>query len=228
MLVSDFTDCEKPVTNDIAHAYLGLVKYAIGRHDQPILRARGYLVAGMLSQGYSPACELLDSAIESVTSDTPELVQVACIKALEGFIKSGHVPLERQLSIVHAIQQFLETKDLTELEDADDLLVTLLDSLRAAINMDRRLAIQPDSQAIDLLFLIAKHGASNFQVTMLVCEAFEEVVQTLTETASYNNYTALCAKVLPSLTGAFDVANMTQNDPLVTVCQVSCQDADVQ
>lgn len=214
MLVSDFQDCAKPVPDDIANAYLELVNFAINRQDEPILRARGYLVAGMLSQGFQPAAALLDRTIESITRESSELVQVACVKAVEGFIKSGHVSYDRQGPVIAAIQQFLEGKDLTELEDADDLLVTLLDTLRSAINMEKTIAIRPDSNAIDLLFLIAKHGASNFQVTMVVCEAFEQIAESVNDASSY---TALCTKVLPSLTGAFDVAHMTQNDPLVTV-----------
>lgn len=214
MLVSDFQDCSKPVPDEIAQAYLELVNYAINRQEEAILRARGYLVAGMLSAGFSPAAALLDRTIESITREPSELVQVACVKAVEGFIKSGHVPQDRQIPIVAAVQQFLEAKDLTELEDADDLLVTLLDTLRSAINMDKRIAVHIDSKAVDLLFLIAKHGASNFQVTMVVCEAFEDIARSLTDTSSY---TALCTKVLPSLTGAFDVADMTHDDPLVTL-----------
>ncbi len=112
------------------------------------------------------------------------------MKAIEGFIKSG-VPLDRQPLIVNAIQNFLSSKDLTELNDADDLLVTLLETLRTAIRMDIRIAIQPDSKAIDLLFLIGKHGASNFQVTMIVNEALEDIVSVLTDSASY---TALCTE----------------------------------
>ncbi|KAK3378686.1 armadillo-type protein [Lasiosphaeria ovina] len=212
-LLNDFQDCDKLVPSGIAGAYLELVNYAISRQDEPILRARGFLVAGVLCQSYQPATALLDRAIESTTMDSSELVQVSCVKAIEGFIATG-IPADRQLSIILAIQNFLEAKDLTELEDADDLLVTLLETLRQAISMDMRIAIQPDSKAIDLLFVIAKHGASNFQVTMIVCETFESVVKTLSETAAY---TALCAKVLPSIIGAFDVANMTQDDPLVTL-----------
>lgn len=213
-IASDFQECDKEVPAAIAEAYMELVNYSINRQDEGILRARGYLVAGMLSKGYSQACGLLDQAIEAVTRETSELVQVACVKAIEGFIQSGHIPQDRQTPIIHAIQQFLEAKDLTELEDADDLLVTLLETLRTAISMDRRIAVHGDNKAIDLLFLIAKHGASNFQVTMLVRESFEDIAQTLTDSASY---TALCTKVLPSLTGTFDVANVTQNNPLVTV-----------
>ena len=49
---------------------------------------------------------------------------------------------------------------------------------------------------------------------MLICEAFEDLVRAMPDPASYQ---ALCQKVLPSLTGAFDVANVTSDDPLVTV-----------
>ena len=49
---------------------------------------------------------------------------------------------------------------------------------------------------------------------MLICEAFEDLVRVMPDPASYQ---ALCQKVLPSLTGAFDVANVTSDDPLVTV-----------
>lgn len=212
-LVGDLQDCCKPVPSEICAAYLELVQYAVNRQDEPILRARGYLVAGVLSRSFPPASALLDRAIEAMTREPSELVQVACVKAMEGFIKAGVTP-ERQGAVILAIQQFLEAKDLTELEDADDLLLTLLDTLRCAINMDIRIAIQPDNKAIDLLFIIAKHGASNFHVALVVCEAFEEIVRPLTDSASY---TALCTKVLPSLLGAFDVANVIEDDPLVTV-----------
>ncbi|KAK0636657.1 armadillo-type protein [Bombardia bombarda] len=212
-ILSDFHECDKEVPAEIANAYLELVNYAISRQDEPVLRARGFLVAGTLAQSYPPAIGLLDRAIESMSRETSEIVQVSCVKAVEGFIRAGIQP-DRQVPVILAIQHFLEAKDLTELEDADDLLVTLLETLRAAISMDIRIAIQPDSKAIDLLFLIAKHGAANFQVGQIVCEAFEDVVQTLTDPASY---TALCGKVLPSITGAFDVANVTQDDPLVTL-----------
>ncbi|KAK3389378.1 armadillo-type protein [Podospora didyma] len=212
-ILSDYQDMDKQVPPEIAHAYLELVNYAIGRQDESNLAARGFLLAGVLSQSYQPATALVDRTIESMTNDDTELVQVACIKALDGFITAG-IPADRQVPIVLAVERFLESKDLTDLEDADDLLVTLLETLRAAITMDVRIAIHPDSKAIDLLFLIAKHGAANFQVTMIVNEAFEQVVRTLTDSASY---TALCAKVLPSITGAFDVATMTHDDPLVTM-----------
>lgn len=157
---------------------------------------------------------ILDHTIQSVSNDSCELVQVACIKAIESFVTSGHVPADRQVPMLVAINSFLDGKDMTELEDADDLLVTLVESLRAVIQIDPRIIIASDIKSLDSLFLIAKHGASNFQVTYMVTEAFEDLVSTLSDSASY---AALCAKVLPTIAGAFNVADMTQDDPLLTL-----------
>jgi len=213
-IIRDFQDCQKAVPEEICFYYLELVHHAISSAEEPILRARGFIVAGNLSISYPAALGLFDRAIQAITQDESELVQVSCVKALEGFIEAG-IPADRQAAIITAIQTFMEAKDLTELEDADDLLVTLLETLRTTIMMDLRIAIATTSPAIDLLFTIAKNGAANFQVTMIVCEAFEEIARNMKGAAPY---TALCAKVIPLITGAFDVANVLEDNPLVTVC----------
>ncbi|KAI9053125.1 hypothetical protein LZ554_003392 [Drepanopeziza brunnea f. sp. 'monogermtubi'] len=212
-LLSDFLDVEKAVTPEIANAYMPLVDYAINRSDEPLFRARGYLVAGILVQSIPEvALSLLDRTIKGVNGDDSEVVKVACIKALQGFVQARTVPADRQVPIIACISEYLYSKDLTDLEDADDLLVTLVETLRTAIQIDPRITVQSDSGALDLLFVLAKHGAANFQLTMLVSESFEEIVSSLSRSPAY---TALCAKVLPSLTGAFDVGDMTGDDPLV-------------
>lgn len=213
-LMNDFLDVEKKVAPEVAAAFLGLIDYSINRADEPLLRARGYLVAGVLVQNIPDvALGLLDRTIKGVNSDDSEVVKVACIKSIQGFVKARTVPADRQVPMVGSISEFLYSKDLTvDLEDADDLLVTLVESLRAAISLDPTITITGDSGALDLLFVLAKHGAANFQLTMMVSETFEEIVGSL---AGGDSYTALCAKVLPSLTGAFDVGNMTRDDPLV-------------
>ncbi|CAJ2502053.1 Uu.00g049060.m01.CDS01 [Anthostomella pinea] len=217
MLVSDFLDCDEPVPAELGQAYLDLVNYAINRPDEPLLRGRGYLVAGILAQCNETAASLMERTIDAITAEESELVQVACIKAVEGFITSqsdqiaGNVQI--QAKVVGAINQWISAKDMTDLEEADDLLVTLAETLRAAINIDKAVSVSPDVPALDLLFLIAKHGSTNYQVTMLICEAFEDIVQTMSDPASYH---ALCQKVLPSLTGAFSVADVTSDNPLVT------------
>ncbi|KAH8681548.1 putative importin beta-5 subunit [Xylariales sp. PMI_506] len=213
MLLSDFLDMGKTVPAEISQAYLELVNYAVNRPTESILRARGYLVAGMLAQCNGLAGGLADQTINAIGAEESELVQAACIKAVEGFIKGGAIQQDGQAKVVHAISSWIGSKDMTDIEDADDLLVTLAETLRAAINIDKRITVSAEVPALDLLFLIAKHGASNWQVTMLICESFEDIVQSMSDPAAYQ---ALCAKVLPSLTGAFDVANVTSDNPLVT------------
>ncbi|PQE03651.1 importin-beta domain-containing protein [Rutstroemia sp. NJR-2017a BBW] len=212
-LTNDFLDVEKPIAPEVAGSFLGFIDYAINRPEEPLLRARGFLVAGILVQMLPDvALGLLDRTIKAVNLDEAEVVRVACIKALQGFIKAHTVPADRQAPIIACISDFLYSKDLTDLEVADDLLVTLVESLRSAIGLDTRITLSGDGGALDLLFLLAKHGASNFQLTMLVTEAFEEIVTTLAGSEAFG---ALCSKVLPSLTGAFDVGNMTDDDPLI-------------
>lgn len=114
-----------------------------------------------------------------------------------------------------AISHYMQNKDPEDLESYEELVVTLAESIRLAINLDPRVVIQaPDVQSVNLLFAIIKHAAANFHAIMIVNESFEDIVSALSDTASY---TALCAKVLPTLMAAFDTAAVTENDPLVTV-----------
>lgn len=215
MLVSDLMDLEKTVPAEICQVYLQLVEFAIAQPGSPLLQARGYLVGGLLAQCYTPAIQLFDRAIIAISQATSELVQVACVKAIEGFIKSNQASPDRQVPIIQAIEGFINSKDLTDLEGADDLLVTLAETLRAAINMNKAIVIASDIKSLDLLFTIARHGATNFQVTMLANEAFEDVVRALSDSTSY---AALCAKVIPTLNGFFSYSDMTKDEPLITVC----------
>ncbi|KAK4640644.1 hypothetical protein QC761_600800 [Podospora bellae-mahoneyi] len=215
-LFNDFYDCEKNIPLDMSHAWLELVNYAIGRQDLPMLRARGYLVAGALARTFEPALGLLDAVITAMNQDESELVQVACVKAVEGFIIGG-APIEAQVPIIVAIQQFLESKDMSDLDDAEDLLVTLLDTLRSAFKMDYRIVLSPESKALDLVFLVVKHGAANLQVDGLVNDIFYELAERIQQIEDPALYTALCSKALPSITSTFDVANLTQDEPLVTI-----------
>jgi hypothetical protein len=214
-LLNDFLDVDKQVSPEVAGSYLGLIDYAINRPEEQLLRARGYLVAGILVQSLPEVPQvLLDRTVKGVNGDNSEVVNVSCIKSIQGFIKANSVSSDKQIGIVDTISEFLNSRDLTDLEDADDLLVTLVETLRAAIGLDPMIAIAGDRGALDLLFVLAKHGASNFQLTMLVSEAFEDIVEAL---AGPDTYTPLCEKVLPSLTGALDVGNVTQDDPLIKV-----------
>ncbi|KOS23215.1 Importin subunit beta-5 [Escovopsis weberi] len=213
MLAMDFQDVNKDIPEAVASAYLELVDFCVNRSSEPLLKARGYLIAGILGRCFQPPPNLLDHITAAIANDDSEVVQVACIKAIEGLIDSGNVPAERQVPVIMAIQSYMNGKDHEELEDADELLVTLGETLRAAITLESSVVLSNTIPAIDLLFLLAKLGASNFQVTMLISEAFEEIVCNLSEAPSFG---VLCGKVLPTLTEAFNSPNLAQNDPLIT------------
>lgn len=220
-IMNDFLDVDKSVPAQVASAYLEFIDYSVQRQEEYLLRARGFLVAGILVQTVTdesfPTLALLDRTISAINDDESEVVKVACIKAVQGYIKAPtSVPADRQIPICVAVSDFLNAKDLTELEEADDLLVTLVESLRAAVQLDPVISIAPGSGVLDLIFLLAKHGAASFQLTMLVNETFEDIVTTLSS-MGVQAYTSLCEKVLPSLTGAFDVGNMTEDNPLTTL-----------
>lgn len=215
MLATDLQECDKEIPTPILQGYLELVNYAISRTEQPLLQARGYLVSGTIAKGFPPALALLDHTINAIQSDPSELVQVACIKALENYVRSGAVPADRQLHILGAVEGFLNGRDLQDIEDADDLLVALTESLRAAIGLNRSVVLAPEVKSLDLLFLVAQHGAQNYQVTMLVNEVFEEIVQELATNST--SYATLCTRVLPTMTGALNYGEMAQNEPLITL-----------
>lgn len=228
-LCNDFLDVDKHIPDAIASAYLQFVDYAINNSEQYLLRARGYLVAGVLAQTVEseafPALALLDRTIKAVHEDESEVVKIACVKAIQGYMKSDNsIPANRQLPIAAAISEFMNEKDLTELDGSDDLLVTLVETLRAAIQLDPSIAIAPGSGVLDLLFLLAKHGASSFQLTMMVNETFEEIVDALASRGADGGvaaYYALCEKVIPSLTGALDVGSLTDDNPLtILACEL--------
>jgi hypothetical protein len=67
-----------------------------------------------------------------------------------------------------------------------------------------------------LLFSVASQGASNFQITMLVTETFEEVAQSISA-GGIESSSLLASKVLPTLMGAFDVASLTEENALANL-----------
>ncbi|OAQ90061.1 importin beta-5 subunit [Purpureocillium lilacinum] len=225
MLLSDFQDLGKPVQPAMAADYFQMIDYTIKTATAPFLRARGFLAAGMLGRSFQlpsiqpnptdPAIPLLDHMIASVTAEESEVVQVACVKALEGLVSAEQVGLDKQGPIIAAIHNYLDNKDPADIEETDELLVTLSEALRAVVGMDPKIALSSEYQPLDMLFMLAKVGTSNFQVTMLVTETFEEVVKALAGDGPA--FSALCTKSLPTLTGAFDVGPLTDDNPLVTI-----------
>lgn len=143
-----------------------------------------------------------------------EVVKVSCLRILQEYMKSlpaSQAP-DFQKQVVAAIAKFITNLDLEELkESGDDLLDTLVETLRDAIMAAPEHCL--DHPALDILFTLASQGANSFATTMLVNEAFESITSAMAS-LGLESYTKLCAKVLPTLTGALDVAGMTDQAAL--------------
>ncbi len=216
-LLSDFQDVDKQIGSEAASGYVDFIRYAMQQPDA-FLRARGYLVAGSLTRTSGDALQalatsFLDACLQAIPNDESDVVQVSCIRAMQFYLQalphSTTQPL--QSNIITSISNYLAAQDLHELADSDDLMVTLVETLRDAILIDTRICITDNG--LDTLFRVASCQPNNFQLTMLVVETFEDVTQSIARMGG-DAYIQLCTKVLPSLTGAFDVGTLTEENAL--------------
>lgn len=186
-----------------------------------LLRARAFAASGSLTrtadEHFVPkATEYLNLAIQTFSAtEAPDLIRVACIRALQDLVEGlpAHVTQPVQESVINAISNYIATQDLSD-PDADDLKVSLIETLRATIMVE--VACTFTTPAVDILFAIASHGAANFQVSLLVTETFEGVVSSVSRRGP-EPYALLCAKTLPPLTGAFDVGSLTEESSLTNL-----------
>lgn len=157
--------------------------------------------------------EFAQQSLNAINKDSSDTVKVSCIRALQEYLKA--LPSSRarefQVQTVAAISSFLSSQDLSDIKESEDLLDTLVETLRDAIMADPSLCLE--HPALDVLFTMASYGASSFQTTMLVNEAFESITSSMAAQGP-EAYAQLCAKVLPTLTGALDVGDMTAENAL--------------
>lgn len=160
----------------------------------------------------------MGQALHALANDSSEVVKVACIRALKDYLEALpqgiKEPLQR--AVIAAISNFFSAQDPNELAESDELMVAIVETLRDTIALDTRICISPDAGALNLLFTVASRAPNNFQLTMLVNETFEEIASTVAGLGE-DGYARLCEAVLPSLTGAFDVGAMTQENALTIV-----------
>lgn len=184
--------------------------------EDELLRARGYIVAGALITTSGQALrdlvpDFAHLSLKAIDEDSSDMVKVSCLRVLQKYLKL--VPPTRaaefQKQTVAAIAQYLSNQDLAELSESEDLLDTLVETLRDAVMTDPTLCLE--HPAVDVLLTLASYGARSWQTTMLVSETFESIVVAM---SGRESYALLCSKVLPSLTGALDVGDMTQENSL--------------
>ena len=219
-ILNDWQDYDKRMNPELSQNFMGLAQFA-QRHENALLRARGYIVSGTLLKGSgdalrSAALSMMTEDLKRVLEDESEIVQVSCIRALQHYLQTLPHPqiVPMQASIIQALQQWVSGKGVDELTEGDDMLITLVETLRAAIMLDIRICIH--GGGLNLLFNLVSQAADNFQMTHLVSETFEEICSGIARLGS-DAYIQLCERVIPSLTGAFDVGNMTEQTELQTV-----------
>ena len=209
---------DRVVDAALLSSFLDFAQAASQDVQNDLLRGRGIITAGHLvtAPGKTLSGLVPDSgrqAIKVIESDESEIVQVSGMKALQQYLKElpRELAQEFQASTVSAISVFLSSRDLNDIAEGEDLLATLVETLRDAIYSDPSLCLE--HPAIDVLFTLASYGAKSWHVTDIVNEAFESAVSTMSSKGS-SAYERLCSKVLPSLTGALDVGDMTQENSL--------------
>lgn len=219
-MLRDFIELERNIPPMIATGFEEFVDRS--QQDPSVyLRARAFAVAGVLARtagdSYNhKAIAYLNAAIQTLGAvEAPELIRVSCIRAIQDLIEA--LPLKDtkplQTPLISSISSYMSSQDMSDPE-VDDLKVSLIETLRAVIMID--VSCTYSGPAVDLLFTLASHGATNFQISLLVVETFESIVSAVAE-MGHSPYIRLCEKTIPSLTGAFDVGNVTQESALINL-----------
>ncbi|RDW78639.1 putative importin beta-5 subunit [Aspergillus mulundensis] len=209
VLLRDLHEVSRDIAPDVASGFGNFAQFAI-QQEEELLRARGFLVAGSLAKVSKVGEAYLEATLKAIAEDPSEVVKVACIRSLQDLLPSAspNTAIPLQQSIISAVSEFVAAHDLRESSDTDDLKVTLAETLRDTIMVDTGVVLT--STALDVLFNVASNGATNFQLTMTVTEAFEDIVEIISDRGA-DAFVRLCEKVLPSIMGAVDVGNMTQD-----------------
>jgi hypothetical protein len=90
VLLRDFNEVEQQVPLELATGFTECIRYCL-QHEQDFLRARAYLVAGVLAQtageGFQQtAASYLEATLKAIRGDSSEVVQVACIRVLQDLL----------------------------------------------------------------------------------------------------------------------------------------------
>lgn len=219
--LKDIDDVSGTLNPTTAAAVLEQVSGAL-QNEQVFMRAAAQLVLGCFfkvagKEYVSAGAASFSNAINAAATDSSDVVKVACLTIIPDYIEAlpSNVTQPMQGAMINVISEFISSHDLRdELEDADDIKAALIQALRETIMLDTNAVNQ--TNAIDLFFTLASDGAANFQLFTQLVEAFEGIVSSVASQGQ-DDYTRLCAKTLPSLTGAFDVANMTQESALTNL-----------
>lgn len=219
--LKDVDDVSGKLQQPTASALLEQVSTSL-QDSHVFMRAAAHLTLGCLfkvtGEGfYDAAAASFTNAISAAGADPSDVVKISCISIIADYLEAlpSNVTHPMQAAIINVVNEFITSHDLRdELEDADDIKAAIIQTLRDAIMLDTTTITE--SNAIDIFFTLASDGAANFQLFSLLTEAFEGIVSSVASHGS-ESYVRLCAKTIPALTGAFDIANMTQESALTNL-----------
>ncbi|CAD0099812.1 unnamed protein product [Aureobasidium mustum] len=219
-LLTDCSDAERPIAPEVANAYIDFIRYAM-QQEHVFLRARGHLTASSLVRTADSALggvasSLMEQSLHAITNDPSDVVKVSCIRSMQAYLTgvAAANSASMQPAIINAIHTFVTELDFSDMDESEDVMIAIVETLRDAIMIDTRICLT--GSGLDVLFTIASWCAVNYQIYILIAETFEDISETLSG-AGPEVYTQLCAKVLPSLSGAFDVANLTDENSLTNL-----------
>ncbi len=160
----------------------------------------------------------MQQSLNVLVGEDPDVVRVVCIQVLQDYLASlpSDVTRPLQSTMIDALSNYFAGLDPNELDDSDELMVTLAETLRDVIALNTSICLSPVSNALGLLFTVGSRAPNNFQLSLMLNETLEEIARTIAGSGA-SEYARLCAIVLPSLTGAFDVGGMTGENSLTNV-----------
>ena len=210
---------ERTIGSDAAVEFTDFVRHAMQQPDE-FLRARGYLVAGSLIKNSSESLahlvtSFMEATLDALVKDESEVVKVSCIRALQYYIERPELPgaVQMQGVIIDALSHYIQSQDLTERTESDDFMANLVSTVRDAVLLDEKVCL--NGEGLTLLFTIANYGAAFFTISSIVTETFETVVVELA--GGHETYAQLSAKVLPTLSSAFHVSSLTDENALMNL-----------
>jgi len=210
---------DKAWSDDVAMQLLKCCQRVM-QEENIFLRARGHTAASILIKTSeavqsSSGILMMESTLRS-TMDGSEVVQIACIKAMQNYLsalpKSATRPL--QSTVINTIVQWHATKTIKDLTESRDIVMTVLETLRDAILLDTTVCVS--GEGLSLFFSIGSTAAVDFQVADLVGETFEEICESVRDLGE-EAYAQLCEKIVSSLAAGLDVSSYKDENPVAIV-----------
>lgn len=220
-VLDDWKNIQRKLDESTTACLLELTQFAMESKESTFLQARGFLIGGALTatakESFNPtATSLLEATVRMISVSNSQIIQVSCIRALSPCLESlpTSTTYPQQSPIISALTHFLSGRVPSDLMESDELILSLLDTLRATLNIDVRICVESDG--LNLLFQIASTLSAGFTVIGSVNEIFEHICLKV-KALSDQTYSSFISKVVPNLLGAFNVATITDQEPLLVL-----------